>query len=138
MMIAPFSQIHLKKMWTSDDGKSLYLAEAVMDGKAVGQMVIMDRKNETRLMGVNVHVEFRRQQMATAMLNWICTDSPFKQKPIYLEVDSYQSVSNVNDPRPTDAELSVFYQRFGFIGVLGHPFAMVRFPVAKSQVYANN
>lgn len=136
------ARINLTQTWKLKDGsKSLWMVRIFKDenpDEIAAFMMIMERKSEVRVMNIVVNPGMRRTHLATALMHWLVDVSDFEKKPMYLEVDSFQFDEDDNGDRPSDDVLRKFYAKFGFIGVISHPFAMVRFPVAKPQTFVNN
>lgn len=108
----------------------------------VGVLTLTVRPNEIRLCSLFVVPEHRKKKIATnllaAVLEAFIPQMGEAHKPVYLEADSFEMVEDAIGSRINDDQLRKFYLRFGFISVLGHPFAMVRNPVDKLNSIRNN
>lgn len=111
-------------------------------GVTAAVLTITVRENEIRMCSLYVVPANRKRKIASYLIDSVLSifipQMGQSHKPVYLECDGFEvSVSDIGGGM-SDEQLRKFYHRFGFIGVLGHPFAMIRNPVDNSNRLRNN
>jgi GNAT superfamily N-acetyltransferase len=133
MELRPFFKIEDKSAYVM----TAYANHPKMGPKEVGAVMLVEHPNLFRMMGLMVAPAVRRDKVGTRLVQAASDYCDQKKKPIWIERDSF-----LTDPQQpagmTDEQLLSFYTKLGFEQVTGHPFAMVRFPVAIVENPVNN
>jgi GNAT superfamily N-acetyltransferase len=144
-MDSPDTQLALAmelKTFFKTDGKTAYVLTAYANHpkigpKEVGAVMLVEHPNLFRMMGLMVAPAVRRDKVGTRLVQALSDYCDQKNKPIWIELDSF--LTDPNQPSGmNDEQLLGFYTKLGFEQVTGHPFAMVRFPVAIAENPVNN
>lgn len=106
-MITLISEHHGKKLWKISVGDW-------------GLVCVCERPDLYRIITLWVDPEHRRQGVATELMK--AALASFQDKPIYLEVDSFEAT----DSDPNDEQLATFYEKFGFKQITPHPYGYIR------------
>jgi len=121
------------------NGKEMVQFHIDSNDEIICKLVVIERPSELRIVSLITNPGHQHQGLATSLMSVTIDYYQNHDKPIYIEADAFgldgcDTICASLD----DAQLKRFYGKFGFKSVLGHPFAMARFPVAKEPSIINN
>jgi len=91
----------------------------------VGECVVVNGPNFSRIMSLFVHPELRGKGIGGSIMRF-ALDHVVTQNEVYVEADSFEvSQFQLKKPPIDDAGLRKFYMDLGFEAVPGHPFSLV-------------